>query len=490
MTLLKNKTFIIYSFLFCIILIFKWEFLHLPYFSEEKPYVLFNIFKYSLSEILLHKYQLGDFADHPLLLPILLAPIVKVFGHSPFYIHFTMYMISILGLTFFIKTLQELRPTKKNLYWLAIFPIFLLPDYFIHMSNFRYEMLAATLAIMATYFHMRSSFISFFICVCLLSQARETTLAFLVSFIILDCIYILKKKNQQRWKFISSSIFAIILWSSFFFLHHHNHGVFSSSPASTQLIKSLQGYISIFTYDLKWFFFMDNRWVLSLISIWSLYQIVKYKKAIPTELLYFILPIIFYALGMSFHIFKAHYYLYPVIYSLYGLFMYFFFRFNLSNKLLTFFIIFCISNFFYLDFKKAQEIIPEDSRLYKDVINNYQNIIKELNENYSHLNINVEWPLVYYLQDPHYGYVEVSKKNVRPYFQSTWAQELGHTNEVRDLSLKQCESFRQKYDAIVILKHGNNLQRNLQEQAIQSCRYKFTKLIGNNEHYGKIYLRD
>jgi len=474
-----------FSAFFIAIICLKYSYLSTPFFYEEKPYTISSVNDYPLIDILTHNYKPDAFAEHHTFLPLIFSLPAKVFGDSPFTVHLTMLFFSILGLTFLVKTLQFLAPTKKNIYW--IIPIFLMayPDYFIHMSGYRYDIFAASMAIMTIYFHLKGKLLTYFFSGLLLSQTRETVIAFYASFILIDIIKYLRTRDSRSFKFILSSLINSFLWFSLFLANYINIGKFSASAASGQINKTIGGYLKILAFDLKWYFVSDLRWIYSLISIITLIWVYKRKETLPFELLYFVFPIIFYCLGMSFHVFEATYYLYPTIYLIYGLFIYFILKLNLNTFIYIALIPLLYFQFSYLNSIKAKEIMKEDSTHYTKVTDNYIELANYLQTNHSGKTINAEWPIVYYFRDPFFGYVKKPIKMIDHRFSKAWASQLGHDKE----NIIPCEQYRKNFKLVAIIKHGNGIQRKHQEYQVKECNYQEIKFIGNEDVWAKVFQR-
>jgi hypothetical protein len=481
-----NKNIIFLILIIFIAFIFKFDLLSTPFFYEEKPYTITTSYNFSFWEILTHQYWRSAYADHHTLLPVSFFLILKPFGYTPFSVHFLMLILSCTGLLLLVKTLQHLAPTKRNLYWIAPIIIFCYPDYFVHMSNYRYDIFAANMAMFAIWARVTNRFKLFILFSLLLSQTRETVVAFFASFILIDFFFLIYDKNKDTIKYIITSFISIILWSTLFIANFINYGKFSSSPASNQVNKTLAEYLNILKFDLKWFFFSDLRWVLSCLTVIIIIYLLKTKQSINKKLLYFFVPIIFYSFGMAFHVFEAVYYLYPTIYLLYGLYAYFILRANLKTYIYFALVPLFIWNFYYLNGKKSYELLKEDSTYYQEVVSNYLDIARYVQKNLRDKSINAEWPIVYYFKDPMYGYVSSPISKIDHRFANVWASILGH--KMKDEI--QCEDFRNDFEYVITIRHGNNLHKEHQEFYIKKCNYQEIKHIGNQDTYGKIYKKN
>ena len=483
--LTDNKNIIFTALLVLILFLLKFELLSTPFFYEEKPYTITTAYNFSFWEILTHQYSRSAFADHHTLLPLSFFVLLKPFGYTPFSVHFLMLVFSSLGILFFIKSLQSLVPTKKNLYWFAPLLVLTYPDYFVHMSNYRYDIFAANIAIFSLWARLTGHFKLFILATLLLSQTRETVIAFLASYILIDVFYFIKNKDKSYLKYILTSCFASLMWLSLFIANYFKYGSFSSSPASSQVNKTLEAYFKILKFDIKWFFFSDFRWVLTLLTSVIIIYLWKKKSQINHKIIYLILPIFFYCFGMAFHVFEAVYYLYPTIYFLYGIYTYFLLKIELKLYAYIGIIPILIFYFSHLNQKKGEELLKEDSTNYVQVVNNYKEIAKYIQKNIPFAKINAEWPIVYYFQDPMYGYVSRPIKGIKHRFADVWASILGH--EMKDQI--KCEDFRNDFEYVITIRHGNNFHRGHQELYIKKCDYEEVKHIGNNDTFGKVYKK-
>lgn len=488
----KYKNVYLYFILFFIILLFKWDYLFLPFYSEEKPWAIYNVLKFSVWQILTHSYSQGAIADHPTLLPVLMSPFAYFFKNQTFPIHLALYSINILGLSFFYRLLVKYNPTDKNLYWLAPLSLICIPNYFIHMSNISYEIFAGSLAIITLYYRLTRQYKWYLAFIILLSQTRETVLAYLVSFLIMDLYLRFKKKNNQITKFIYADVLSIFLFSTFFLFHFLNNGKLSSSQASNQIVSSLSELLGMLGYTLHWLFIDDNRWVYSLLSLFSISMIYYKKEKIDKRIFFLFIPLIFYALGMSLHKIEAYYYLHASLYFLYGLFIYFILRLNFPRPFYFVITLLMIGNFFVVDKKYAQHSIQEDSTEYKEITLTYKKIAVRLKSDFTYRDksLNLEWPLIYYLHDESYGYIFHYHPNVNHYFNEVWSGDLGHNPKKWVEDNLDCKTFRSLFDGIVVINRGNDFHRILQIEAAKMCNYKFDERLGNDKTNAMVYLKN
>ena len=470
--------------IFLSLLFLKLNFLDIPFFYEERPVVLFDYGEYSLIDLITHNYIKPRFAHHPFSFPLITSVITWIVGKSNFTIHFIMLIYSSLALTFMALCIRKLFPHPRWPHFLGPLLLISFPDYFVHSTNFRFDIFTGFIAILTIYFHQIRKLWFFFIFGIILAYARETVLAFLATFFIIDLFDNFNKKREQL-KYLVTDFTLIGVWFSFFLVNYFKYGTFSTSEAKNEINTTLAGYLNIFSFDLKWIFFNDFRFILTGLSVISLILIIKRKEKLPISLLYYFLPLIFFALGMGFHIFEASYYLLPILYGLYILFTYFIYKLNINHKFYLLFIPLSIISFKHLNKVKSQEELRENSTLYLDITKSYQQVINFVNEKIPNAKINAEWPINYYLMDKRNGYTNRSNFNVSLYFDQYWMPDQGSI-ERHEID---CDKYRSLFEFTIIVEKGNANHRRLQEKYMQSCNYHILTSFNYNSIKSWIYQR-
>lgn len=470
-------------------LICKFEFLNIPFYYEERPTILYdvdlkywgrtlNYFQYFFSE-----YEPAKFAHHPISFALLTSLFTWVFGHKNFVIHFAMLIYSSIGLTFMTLFIKELFPKLKWYHLLAPFILFMTPDFFVHSTNLRFDIFTGSIAMGAIYFHFKRKYIAFLLWGVILSNARETVLAFMITFLIIDLLTQFKDK-KEKIKYILTDIFLILAWLSYFIFNYFKYGSFSTSPAKDEINKTLIDYLKILYFDIKWLFIYDGRFVLTGISLVSLFLLYRKKDKLPKELLYLVLPISFYCLGMALHIYKAFYYLYPVLYSIYLLFIYLIFKLPIKRYLLLILIPISLIIFNYQNNKKGRTNSKENSTKYIYILKHYQHVVDHIS-NMEYQRFNVEWPVVHYLVDQRNGYVDDYKENIKEYFNTFW--DLDH--KLAKKHTPNCKKFIPQFSHMLIMENTNKVFRILQEKYATQCNYKLIKEIDVYGYRSFIYQR-
>jgi len=476
----KYKHLFIIASLILVCYIIKYQYLVLPFYFEEKPYTLFNVFHSSFYDMLTNQYSSGMFAHHPLALPLTIAPFIYFVVASPLVIHSTMFFISSLGLIFIGLNLRELKPNiSKFYYYLTPLTLLLYPDFFVHMSNYRYDIFTGVVAIITLFMHLRNHLSGYFIMGVLLSQSRETVLAFIISFLLIDLIKAFKYK-EKRTKWIIAGFIHLLLWASYFIKNYWHHGKLSTSQAHSEINNTLLSYLDVLSFDLYWLFIKDFRFVFTFILCFILLKNLRVHLKYKIELLYLILPILFYCLGMGFHIFKASYYLYPVLFFIYLLFAYFYSEFK-DKMTPLFLLVFSLCCFFYLNNQKSQVVMSENGTGYKDIVLNYRAAIQYMNKNYRFKKINAEWPLLFYMKDRTYFYSYTNFPFAKSHFKNLWD---------KDTDIKvHCDKFKKKFEFIIIPYHSNHNIMKQQFKYAKKCDYELIKKVGNDLNFISIYQR-
>ena len=477
----RRLGFIYFIIFFFVMLFLKFKFLGTPFFYEERPVVLFHFNEFSLWDLLSHNYSAYRFAHHPTSFPLMTSTILSFIERTPFVVHFVMLIYSSLALCFMALCLHKLIPNPRWLHFLGPLLLLSFPDYFVHSTNFRFDIFTGFIAIMTIYFHYQRNYKFFLISGLILAYSRETVLAFLATFLIID-IFKKFEIKKEKIKYIFTNLGLMGVWFSFFLINYFKFGSFSTSEARSEINQSLEAYLNIFSFDLKWMFLYDFRFILSLLSVIGLALMLKRKEKLPLELLYFILPLVFYALGMGFHIFEASYYLLPILYGLYILFAYFIYQIKLNRYFYLLFIPLSILSFKHLNEIKGYESMRENSTKYIEIVESYQEVINFVGKNLKDKSINAEWPITYYLSDIRNGYTNEYNQKIQTYFSEFWMSDY----DTLQAHQADCEKYRSKFEYAIMIEKGNDQHLILQKKYMKSCDYKLAKEF---QHKGiKSYL--
>ena len=473
------KKFLAFLGIFVAIVAAKWPLLSAPYFYEEKPYSAVAAMSTPLADAITLKADPGSFANHPLLFPYTASLWAKIFGANSFSLHIFMALISSLGLL--CMALAHKKISQKNFaIWLGPALLFLFPDFFIHSTNYRYDIFTAAVGMAFICARISGSFPLFLFTGLALSQSRETVLAFFAGTVLVDIYRLLIKKDKNAGKFLAGSIACALLWSSYFIINQIKLGSFSSSEASNQIVSSIGAYFSMLGFNLRWLFVDDFRFVLTLLAIFGLVQTVFFKKQrMPAQIWYLVLPILFYACGIAFHIYEASYYLFPALPLLYSLFAILLTRVVFYPKWAPLALVAAaLAAGLHLNKLKSSESMAENSTDYVLIANVYKEAIDYLCQNFPDAKINAEWPLVYYMQDPGYGYVPEWASNAQPAFKEHL------TPDKRADTFLECDQFTP--ELIVIANEGNHAEIKRQKEFVDRCGYSLMKEFSNRR--GKVEI--
>lgn len=487
--LLKNiikKDSLIYISFFIVVLLTKWNFLNLPFYYEERPFTVLSIDSFKFTDLILGNFNPKYFAGHPILAPLATNVFVKFYdliGYTStlqFKIHFFFTFIATGTLIFMYKIMNKVF----NISWYGSICcsliLFSFPDYFIHSTNLRIDIFSAFFAIAFIYFRLSDNFKYYLLSGILLSQTRETVLAFFVTNLILDCY--LYYKSRLNIKYAVASLIHLMFFSSFFIKTYLNKNKFSTSPAINEINQTLGKYLEVFWFDVKWLFIDDYRFILVALGLAFIFVLWKKKKQfeINFKVFYLILPIIFYILGMSFHIFEATYYFFPILPILYILITLPIFK-VLSKKYVLLLLLIFLQFHFSLNKEKSKETMSENGTDYVDVIESFKKTHRYL-EKFRASRINAEWPLDLYLSSSVYGYGK-GYKQVSSDFEDLWATELGHNIDKKI----NCEKYN--YDIIVVTEQSPSVKIESQMNIVKKCDYTLIKKIEVKTRVTKIYAK-
>jgi len=479
-----RRDFLIYIFIFIVVLLSKWDFLNLPFYYEERPFTVLSIDKFSLIDLIFGNFDSRYFAGHPILMPLMTNFFVKVYSFidSPstlqFKVHLFFTFVASGTLMFMYKTMNKVLNVNSLGSVCCIILLFSYPDFFVHSTNLRIDIFAGLFAIALIYFRLNKNFKLFLVTGILMSQTRETILAFFVSNLILDSYVYYKSKVNL--KYIAASITHILFYSTFFIKSYLNQNTLSSSPALSEITRTIKKYFEILWFDVKWLFIQDYRFILVSISFFCIFLFWKKKGFINYKFFYLLLPIIFYILGMSFHIFEATYYFFPVLPILYILITLPMLK-VISQKYMIFLIFTFLQFHLFLNNEKSKESMSENGTGFVDILENFKNTHAYLEE-HRDTKINAEWPLDGYLSSSVYGYGK-GYRSVSPSFNNVWATELGH----RASKKVNCTDYN--YDIIVVTEQSPTLKVKSQMNLIQKCEYVLIKNIIVKGRVTKIYGR-
>lgn len=483
--LIKPSGFVIFFFFFGLLFLLKFKYLNLPFYFEERPYILVDFNNFSIWDYFTFSIPPRKLALHPFSFSLITSLLTNVFGKSPFVIHSIMLFYSSIMLSCIVFIFKKL--TQKSTITLFLAPLILIsyPNFFVHLTNFRFDIFTACIALLTIFFHLNRNIKLFFLSGLVLCYSRETVLAFLVTFLIID---LLDKKlsTKDRIKYISLTSLLLFVWSSFFIINHIKYDQFSLSDTTQETVRSILQYFEILTLNIRWLFIDDLRLFLSLLSTVSLFKFLKKKSKLPFELLYLILPIIFYLLGVSFHAYKATYYFYPIIPLLYLLFTFFITQFNLSFKTLILVFLLCLVHFFYLDNLKGEKVMRENSTDYKEIVSSYIEVSNYLHQNHFEDRINVEWPLHGYLKYPIFGYVPSGMKNINQYVNQFWSMA---DKDLINKHQLNCIEFRDNFDYVLIHEKSNGVFVGLQKEYVSKCEFELIKSFNFKEIKSNLYRK-
>ncbi len=458
--------------LFFIILtlfVVKFQLLDLPFYYEEKPYTIKNVDQFSYFDIFTSNFFSNEFASHQPILPIITNMWTKIFGLTPMAVHVFILLISALGLFSSAKIYERYSNSNNIIFYFPVLLILSSPSIFIHLSNYRYDIFAMSIAVIYICSRIYKKIWIYFISGLILAYSRETVLAFLTGMFIFEIYF------RKKTKYLLISIIHLALWATYFLINKVVHGSLSTSVAKNQLVNNFSEYLEILAFDLNWVFVEEFRFILTGLSIISL---LKYRD-FKSKSLFFLLPVIFYCFGLSIHSIKAEYYLFPAL-----PFVYIFCAIHI-RKLFSQRVLFGLSVIFvglsvFGNIKNGQKQMAENSYLYSDIVNNYKETLNYISSELPQKVLNMEWPLMYYAEDVTYGYLKSPLENKIISIaesKNIWASQLGH-KLVED---KNCFDV----EVVVVAKHSNELQKSFQQKLIENCNGKLLKTLksGISETY-------
>ncbi len=478
------KDFIIFSGILLIVLISKWSLLDVPFFYEEKPRSLVYTSYQSFLDLLTGNYNQYFLDGHKPFVPFIINKLRLLFelfglnGTFQFKIHFIFALLSSFVLYFTFKTARVIFHLSPFNSLVIILLLFSYPDYFVHSSNYRIDIFTLIVASIYLYFRSTNHFLGFIISGVLLSQTRETVLAFILSVLIVDVYKYYKTKTSIKYLVASGS--HLILFSYFFVVTFLKNDSLSVSPAYSEINSSFGAYLNILIFDLKWLFISDFRYVLTSVTVPCLYILYKRGNKFKVEYLYFVLPLIFYCLGMAFHVFEASYYLIPVLSCLYLILL-----FPILKVLRLRYIVLLLLLMLQLNLKsnkiKAHEQLAENSTKYVEITENYTEVSRYVSKFEGKL-VNAEWPLSLYLAHSIFGYGR-DHKFVKPMFEDIWAAALGHKTKVID-----CNKI--SFDYIIVDNQSPFLKLESQKKVVRDCSYKKIKVMRKSQYVVDIYAKN